>query len=116
MTGWSFVRTLRRRRCRGHALARALAKLLGLLEGRPHVLGHHTSGEFNRNSRRKSFIDGQHTRLNALLDAQLVVHAVFERGRDGLEKTVRKKDAEEGADERRADFVADLRRRAVNRL
>ncbi len=74
----------------------------------------HAARELDGDRRREALVDRQQPGLHALLVVPFVVDDVLEVRGHRPDEAVAQQDAEERADQRRADLVADLRRRAVD--
>src|SRR2546428_2758095 len=87
---------------------RRAAELLGLVERRSYVVRQHAAGKLDGNGRRVAFVDGQQACLDAELVILLGADTCLEVARQRCDEPVRHQNAEERADQRRADVMADF--------
>ena len=84
-------------------------------ERRPVLRIQHLAAELDRDLRRVALHAGEQRRLDALQLLRALVDLLLDQAAERLDDPVREQDAEEGADQRRADHAAEDRRRLADR-
>ena len=95
--------------------AAALQAVFHLVEGGADVPGNGAAADLDGEDGGDAFEEGDDDDAQDVIVGVLVVGVFGHVGGDGADEAVAQQDAEEGADERGGDFVADLLRRAAER-